>query len=127
MVTQAIETAELPVRLNRVLRALGVAVSVWYGKAVLEPKKPGRKPQAVPEALAAQIQALAERYPWWGYKRIAVVARRAGVVVSNQVVYRVFKAAGLLQKKRVREASLYQAARLLSCCRRRPTSCGRPM
>ena len=32
MVTQAIETAEPPVRLNRVLRALGVAVSVWYGR-----------------------------------------------------------------------------------------------
>ncbi len=120
MVTQAIETAEPPVRLNRVLRALGVAVSVWYGKAVLEPKKPGRKPQAVPEALAAQIRALAERYPWWGYKRIAVVARRAGVVVSNQVIYRGFKAAGWLAKKRVREASLYQAARLFELLPRAP-------
>ena len=44
----------------------------------MKPKKPGRKPQAVPEALAAQVQALAERYPWWGYKRIAVVAGGRG-------------------------------------------------
>jgi transposase InsO family protein len=40
-------------------------------------------------------------------------ARRSeGLKVTNKQVYRVFKAFGLLQKKRVREAALYQAARL---------------
>lgn len=112
MITEAIETAEPLARLHFILRALGVTVSVWYGKQTKEPKKPGRKPRVVPEVLAEQIRTLAERYPWWGYKRIAVVARREGLAVSNKVVYRVFKAAGLLQKKRVREASLYQTARL---------------
>src|ERR687887_1476241 len=63
------------------------------------------------KAIARLSAQLAERYPWWGYKRIAVVARRNGLAVSNKQVYRVFKAAGLLQKKRVREAGLYQAAR----------------
>jgi transposase InsO family protein len=66
----------------------------------------------VPEELAVQIRSLAERYPWWGYKRIAVIARREGLRVSNKQVYCVFKAFSLLQKKRVREAALYQAARL---------------
>ncbi len=42
----------------------------------------------------------------------AVVARRAGLAVSNKQVYRIFKAAGLLQKPRVREAAIYQTARL---------------
>jgi len=100
------------VRFSRVLTALGVARSVWYAKPAVAPKKPGRKPKGVPEALAAEIKTLAERYPWWGYKRIAVIARREGLRVTNKQVYRVFKAEGLLQKKRVREARLYQAARL---------------
>jgi transposase len=87
-------------------------------------KKPGRKPKGVSEELAARIKALAEAYPWWGYKRIGVMARREGLGISNKQVYRVFKAYGLLQRKRVREAALYQAARL---CPKRPMSCGRPM
>ncbi len=99
-------------RLNRVLKALGVARSTWYGRKKEVPKKPGRKRKPVPEELAEAIRTLAGRYPWWGYKRIAVVARRAGLAVSNKQVYRVMKAAGLLQKRRVRKAALYQAARL---------------
>ena len=99
-------------RLNRVLKALGVARSSWYGRKKEEPKKPGRKRKPVPEELAEAIRTLAGQYPWWGYKRIAVVARRAGLAVSNKQVYRVMKAAGLLQKRRVGKAALYQAARL---------------
>ena len=66
-----------------------------------EPKRPGRKPRVVPEALAEKVRAVAREYPWWGYKRIAVVVRRAGGEVSNKQVYKVMKAAGLLQKRRV--------------------------
>jgi putative transposase len=77
-----------------------------------EPKKPGRKPKPVPEALAVAIRQLAEQYPWWGYKRIAVIARRLGIGVSSKQAYRVMKEAGLLQKRRARLPELYQAARL---------------
>ena len=104
--------APAPVRLNRVLRALGVARSVWYARKRAEPRKPGRKPKPVPEGLAAPVRELARAYPWWGYKRIAVVARRAGLAVSNKLVYRVMKAAGLLQKRRMSKPELYQTARL---------------
>jgi putative transposase len=100
------------VRLNRVLKALGVARSVWYGRKQGEPRKPGRKPKPVPEALAEAIRQLARTYPWWGYKRIAVIARRAGLKISNKRVYRVMKAAGLLQKRRIGKPELYQTARL---------------
>jgi transposase InsO family protein len=96
-----------------VLAELGIARSVWYAKPAPEPQKPGRKPKDVPAEIAAEITALAHRYPWWGYKRIAVVARRAGIPVTNKQVYLVFKAEGLLQKRRVREAAVYQAARLV--------------
>ena len=50
---------------------------------------PGRKPRVVPEALAEKVRAVAREYPWWGYKRIAVVVRRAGDEVSNKQVYKV--------------------------------------
>jgi putative transposase len=111
MVTTA--CAEVPgVRVHRVLRALGIARSVWYARAKANPKRPGRRPQAVPEELAVQIRELATTYPWWGYKRIAVVARRSKLGVSNKQVYKVMKAEGMLQKRRVRKAELYQAARL---------------
>ena len=74
----------------------------------------------MPEALAQAIRERANRYPWWGYKRIAVVGRRVGLTVSNKQVYKVMKAAGLLQKRRVREAELYQAARLFELLPKRP-------
>jgi hypothetical protein len=91
------------VRLARVLKALGIARSVWYARPKEQCQRPGRKPRPVPEA----IRELARRYSGWGYKRIAVVARRQGLAASNTVVCRVFKAAGLLQKPRVRQAALY--------------------
>ncbi|MGH6635596.1 MAG: hypothetical protein ACRED0_05490, partial [Gammaproteobacteria bacterium] len=35
----------------------------------------------------------------WGYKRIAVIARREGLSISNKQVYRVFKAYGLVRRQ----------------------------
>jgi transposase InsO family protein len=110
MVKEACDPKQPLVRLSKLLRHLSIACSTWYANPAAEPKRPGRKPKGVPEELAAGIRALAETYPWWGYKRIAVVARREGLRVTNKQVYRVFKAFGLLQKKRVWEAALYQAA-----------------
>lgn len=112
MVNQACDGAVAAVRLCQVLGWLGIARSTWYRHRASEPKRPGRKPKAVPETLARIIGYFAKLYPWWGYKRIAVVTRRAGVGVTNKQVYRVMKAAGLLQKRRVREAAVYQTARL---------------
>ena len=112
MVSQACEAASCTVRLGHMLRWLGISRSTWYRRRTSSPKAPGRKRKPVPEALARAIGQFAKRYPWWGYKRIAVVARRAGVGVTNKQVYRVMKAEGLLQKRRVREAALYQTARL---------------
>ena len=111
MVTAAC-AAKPQVRLSRVLRALGVTRSVWYARVKGERKRPGRPPVPVESLLAAAVRELAHCYPWWGYKRIAVVARRNGLGASNKQVYKVMKAAGLLQKRRVRKAELYQAARL---------------
>ena len=80
-------------RLTRVLGHLGIGSSSWYRGA--EPraklrsgrKRPGPRARALPEAVAKAIKETAERYPWWGYKRIAVVCRRAGLKVSNRQVW----------------------------------------
>jgi hypothetical protein len=112
MVVEEQQTAPPPApRLNRLLKWLGIKRSVWYARRAEEPKKPGRKPKLVPEELAEPIRELAQKYPWWGYKRIAVIARRLALGVSNRQVYKVLKAAGLLQKKRARQAELYQNIR----------------
>ena len=100
------------VRLSRVLKALGVARSVWYACKTGDPKKPGRRPKAAPAELAEKVRSLAGEYPWWGYKRTAVVARRAGVKVTNRQACKVMNAAGLQQKRRTGKAELDQAARL---------------
>lgn len=113
MIAQEQKASTPPARLNRLLGWLGVPRSTWYARRKGdEAKKPGPKPKPVPEDLAIAIRQLAEQYPWWGYKRIAIIARRLGIGVSNKQAYRVMKEAGLLQKRRVRQAELYQAARL---------------
>lgn len=112
MIWQACAEARPPVRLNRLLEALGIARSTWYRRRSGSAKRPGRKPKPIPQALVVAVGEFARRYPWWGYKRIAVVMRRAGIGVTNKQVYRVMKAAGLLQKRRVRKAAVYQTARL---------------
>ncbi len=58
------------------------------------------------------VIGFAKQFPWWGYKRLAVVLRRAGQRVTDRFVYRVLKAAGLLIKRRSRDIELYQAAKL---------------
>ena len=102
----------MPLRLNRLLPALGVSRSSWYAKARGTGGKVGRPAQPVPAELAQGIRYAAGRYPWWGYKRIAVVCRRGALEVSDRQVYKVMREGGLLQKKRVREAQYYQSIKL---------------
>jgi transposase InsO family protein len=123
MVKEAIDTQSAGpflARLHPVLTALGVPRSSWYRRRDEAGRKPGPVPRPVAPELVQAIESTAGRYPWWGYKRIAVVLRRAGVKVSNKIVYRVMKAAGLLQKRRSRQAEVYQTARLLELLPRAP-------
>ena len=77
-------------RVTRVLRALRVPTSVWYYRPLEERQKPGPKPKPIPERFRERIKELAGRYPWWGFKRIAVIARREGLRIGNKRVYRIF-------------------------------------
>ena len=99
-------------RLSNVLAWLGIARSSWYRRPVEQPKKPGPAPHAIPPEIEAAVKEQAQKYPWWGYKRIAVVCRRQGIEVSDGRVYRIMKRHGLLQRRRCRKGEMYQAAKL---------------
>ena len=113
------ESATAP-RWKAVLRAVGIAPSSWYHKPPETPKRPGPTPKPLDEALRAKVIEFAERYPWWGYKRVAIVMRRAGIEVSKKFVRAVYKAEGLMQKRRPSKAELYQSAKLYELL---PTRC----
>mgnify|MGYP001812593315 FL=1 len=101
-------------RLTGVLKSLGIATSSWYHLPVpTDQQRPrGPKPQPVPRAIEAVVVAMATRNPWYGYKRIAVMCRRADQPVTNRQCYRVMKAHGLLQRRTARAAEIHQAAKL---------------
>jgi transposase InsO family protein len=109
-------------RRTRVLAELGVATSSWYRRAVPpeQRRRPGPAPQPIAEAVRQAVVAMATPNPWYGYKRIAVMCRRAGQGVTNKQAYRVMKEEGLLQKRKPREAALYQAARLWELLPQKP-------
>lgn len=99
-------------RLTSVLQWLSIQTSSWYHRPAAERKRPGPPPRAIPAALEQAIIAMATANPWYGYKRIAVMCRRAGTAVTNRQCYAVMKREGLLQKPLPREAELHQAAKL---------------
>ena len=63
---------------------------------------------------------MATQNPWYGYKRIAVMCRRAGHAVKDREAYIVMRDHRLLQKPRERAAEVYQAARLFELLPQQP-------
>jgi len=107
-----IEAERKHARIKPLLGALGVAASSWYHRPDAVPKKPGPAPRPLDEGLRSTVIEFAQRYPWWGYKRLAIVMQRAGIMVSKKFVHAVFKAEDLTQKRRATKAELYQSAKL---------------
>lgn len=101
-------------RLTRVLVHLGWNIVGWYRRIVPAEhrKKPGPPPRGIPAEIEAAVVTMATKNPWYGYKRIAVMCRRAGTKVTNRQAWRVMKTHGLLRKKLRPKAELYQAAKL---------------
>ena len=66
----------------------------------------------MPPAIELAVVSMATENPWYGYKRIAVMCRRAGQKVTNRQCYRVMKTHGLLQKRKARAAEIYQTLKL---------------
>lgn len=109
------ELADNPkLRLTRVLQALDVASSSWYRqpKPVDQRRRPGPAPALIPDSILKTVVDMAVNNPWYGYKRIAVMCRRAGQTVKDRQAYQVMREHRLLQKRRVRTPELHQTAKL---------------
>lgn len=109
-------------RLTAVLKSLEIATSSWYRAAVpcRDRQRPGPKAKPLAQRIVRGVVQMAETNPWYGYKRIAVMCRRAGICVKDRWVYRIMRDAGLLQKRRCRKPELYQAAKLFELLPQRP-------
>jgi putative transposase len=109
-------------RLVQVLRLVGVAPSTWYRPSLDESlrKRPGPPPKSIPDEVAKGVKTMATDNPWYGYKKIAVMCRRAHQAVTDRDAYTVMRDHGLLHKPRVRAAELYQAARLFELLPQQP-------
>jgi len=112
-VHEAMAQASRP-RLMALLDGLGVARSSWYRTPVAEEqrKAPGPAPRPLPDEVVRWVLAMARSNPWYGYKKIAILCRRADQRVKNRQAYRVMAEFGLLHKPICRKAELYQAAKL---------------
>lgn len=108
------------VRLKHVVTAIGWPSSSFYRRSGGPGRRPGPAPKPLCPEKSKAVKATALAYPWWGYKRIAVICRRQGLSVSNRFVYRVLTAENLLQRKKPRSAELYQAARLFELLPEKP-------
>jgi transposase InsO family protein len=112
------------VRLVQVLKAVGIAPSTWYRESTSDrpPAKRGPDPKPIPEEIEELIVANAMRYPWWGYRKIAIVCRRTDKKVKDKQAYRVMKKHKLLRVLPERVAELYQAAKLYELLPTKPNS-----
>lgn len=112
MVRKEVSSSESGARLKEVVGLIGWPRSSFYAKRKKTKKRPGPRPKARDPELVEAVTNVGLEYPWWGYKRIAVICRRHGMPVSNRFVYLVLKEADLLVRRRPRKAELYQTARL---------------
>jgi transposase InsO family protein len=113
-------TTEPKARTTKVLHSLEVPVSSWYREATAKRKRPGPAAQPIPAEIEAAVVTMATSNPWYGYKRIAVMCRRAGDAVKNRQAYRVMREHRLLHQPRPREPELYQAAKLFELLPQKP-------
>jgi len=102
------------VRITGVLDALSIAHSSWYRKSIpaSERKRPGPARKPIAEQIVRVVVDTATLYPWYGYKKIAVICRRAGYKVKNRHAWRVMAEHGLLQKRHSSPVEIYQASKL---------------
>ena len=114
-------TTTPPPRRTSVLRLVGVAPSSWH-RPVREGqrKRPGPAPRPIADEVVQAVVTMATANPWYGYKRIAVMCRRAGQTVKDREAYVVMRDQKLLHKPRPRDAELHQAAKLFELLPQRP-------
>ena len=66
-------------RQTQVLRLVGIAPSSWHRPPREgERKRPGPPPRPLADEVVTAVVAMAVANPWYGYKKIAIMCRRAG-------------------------------------------------
>lgn len=107
----------------QVLAHLGIATSSWYRKpraAGSSEIRRGPSLAAIEPEFVDIVFGMATEFPWYGYKRIAVMCRRCGFAVSDRKAYRIMKKLKLLHRPKSRDAEIYQARRLFDLLPSRP-------
>ena len=114
-------------RRTRLLEALSIATSSWYRQPVAaeQRRRPGPAPQPIAEAVRQAVVTMAVANPWYGYKRIAVMCRRAGQAVQDRQVYVVRR--GCCRSRGRVSRSCTRRRSCSSCCRKSPMICGKWM
>lgn len=116
MITAEFQVVDAPPprpRQTQVLRLVGVAPSSWHRPPCQgERKRPGPPPRSIADEAVLAVVEMATTNPWYGYKKIAIMCRRAGHAVKDREAYLVMRDHGLLKKPQPRRAELHQAAKL---------------
>jgi putative transposase len=123
MIAAELQAAAPPpkARQTHVLRLVGAAPSSWHRPLREgERKRPGPARRPIADAVVEAVVTMATTNPWYGYKRIAVMCRRAGQAVKDREAYAVMKDHGLLQRPKTRRAEVYQAAKLFELLPQKP-------
>jgi transposase InsO family protein len=109
-------------RVTQVLFHLGIATSTWYRREErqTEKRRCGPKAKPIPQEVEEFVVAMAETNPWYGYKRIGVMCRRAGCGVKDRQAYRVMRDHGLLHRRARRKAEVHQALKLWELLPQKP-------
>jgi putative transposase len=84
--------AEFQMSTRRACRALGFARSSFF-----------YRPKAVPTDLVERLRALAAQYPRYGYRFLHDHLRREGFLVNHKRIYRLYRAEGLLLRRKKRK------------------------
>ena len=102
------------IRITEIFKKLSLSASSWYRKKKPKEfhKKPGPPAQEIPKKVRESVVQMAKNNPWYGYKKIAVMCRRAGHPVKTGQAYRVMKEENLLQQRKLKNAGLYQSSKL---------------
>lgn len=108
-------------RLTRVLDACGNRAG-WYRRELAADSPPadrslarrGPAPAEIPAWQRQVVITVAKSFPWYGYKKIALICERLDEFVPRRRVYRILKDAGLLhqRKRRIEERARQEVARL---------------
>jgi transposase InsO family protein len=124
------EASDGQVRLTKVLEAIG-GRATWYRReaACRRPATPQKPPaRHGPQAREISsweghvVETTAQAFPWYGYKKIALICARLDEPVAVRKVYRIMKAAGLLHrlKKRTEQRIRQEVARLYQLLPKKP-------